>query len=96
MQMQKVKKAPPVFNNCSVIIVYDAYKYKDYDYLINAKLKREDDGSGYGMGERDLEYCFKTKFGAVNFAKRAKRTLRKLKYLKRIFVYDSNGDRVAL
>jgi hypothetical protein len=91
MQMQKVIEQRTLYN---VTISYMGHAYPKYDDRIRNMLRKDIYHSGMDLYRaiRELSFTFLTKRGAENFAARARKKLRNLKYLAGIHIYDDNGD----
>ena len=66
-------KSIPAFR---VVVQYPADKYPKYDGIFETLAGAERDGSGYGMGVRDMDWWVDTKKKADSLAKKFKKTKR--------------------
>lgn len=71
-----------------LVVVYEGYN-EAFDNLIRTTISSKEIGSGFGMGERDMSFKFKTLEELTSAGKRVKNN-KKLKRKVEILAY--NGD----
>lgn len=70
-------------------VIYEGYDVT-FDELIRTMVSSKETGSGFGMGERDMSFEFKTLEGLTEAGKRIKNS-KKLKRKVEVLAYNSDN-----